>query len=222
VWALDSTMLNPPNLIGKVSHRTALEAMIIHSDNTGTDMCLKQAGPDNVRAFIAANGYTKSLIPNSTRVFFGYLLGAPDYLTFTWDEVQAAANEPFVNPPLNQVQTLASSADDLVAFYAKGLQGGFFTQPQSLAEFRRILSLGDVISLVPFPLGGSAFAKGGSIDVVGFHALCVAGGMVFVDRWVYFCFTINWDSPAETDPATAAAFAAYVRQTLDGVKSMLT
>jgi beta-lactamase class A len=38
VWSLDSAMFNPPNLIGKVSQRTALEAMIMHSDNTGTSL----------------------------------------------------------------------------------------------------------------------------------------------------------------------------------------
>jgi beta-lactamase class A len=53
VWSVDSTMFNPPNLIGKVSQRTALEAMILHSDNTGTDMSIKDVGPDEVRALIA-------------------------------------------------------------------------------------------------------------------------------------------------------------------------
>jgi hypothetical protein len=46
VWSPDSATFNPPNLIGKVSLRTALEAMILHSDNTGTDMCLKHTGPE--------------------------------------------------------------------------------------------------------------------------------------------------------------------------------
>jgi beta-lactamase class A len=32
-----------------------------------------------VRGFIASAGLTNTLIPDSTRVFFGYLLGAPDY-----------------------------------------------------------------------------------------------------------------------------------------------
>ncbi|MCU1247528.1 MAG: hypothetical protein JWQ49_557 [Edaphobacter sp.] len=44
VWSADSVTFNPPNLIGKVSQRTAFEAMILHSDNTGTDMSIKQAG----------------------------------------------------------------------------------------------------------------------------------------------------------------------------------
>lgn len=52
VWSASSQIFNPPHLSGKVSERTAHEAMILHSDNTGTDMSLKQAGPDNVRRFI--------------------------------------------------------------------------------------------------------------------------------------------------------------------------
>jgi beta-lactamase class A len=84
-----------------VSERTALEAMILHSDNTGTDMSIKLVGPDNVRGFIASAGLTNTLIPDSTRVFFGYLLGAPDYKTFTWDDLVAAADDPIVNSPLN-------------------------------------------------------------------------------------------------------------------------
>ena len=34
---------------------------------------------DKVRAFIASAGLTNTLIPESTRSFIGYLLGAPDY-----------------------------------------------------------------------------------------------------------------------------------------------
>ena len=89
VWSPDSATFNPPNLSGTVSERTALEAMILHSDNTGTDMILKLVGPDNVRALIASAGLTNTLIPDSTRSFVGYLLGAPDYLTFTWDQYVA-------------------------------------------------------------------------------------------------------------------------------------
>ncbi|WP_433969830.1 serine hydrolase [Tunturiibacter gelidiferens] len=68
-------MFNPPNLIGKVSERTALEAMIMHSDNTGTDMCLKHVGPEKVRQFVASAGLKSCMIPESTRALFGYLLG---------------------------------------------------------------------------------------------------------------------------------------------------
>ena len=43
VWSPGSTIFNPPHLPGLVSERTAMEAMVIHSDNTATDMVLKEA-----------------------------------------------------------------------------------------------------------------------------------------------------------------------------------
>jgi beta-lactamase class A len=49
VWSFGSDIFNPPDLSGLVSERTAMEAMIIHSDNTATDMILKEAGPVKVR-----------------------------------------------------------------------------------------------------------------------------------------------------------------------------
>ncbi len=222
VWSLDSATFNPPNLIGKVSLRTALEAMIMHSDNTGTDMCLKHTGPNKVREFIASIGLKNTMIPDSTRVFFGYLLGAKDYKTYTWEEIGAAANLPIVNPPLNKVETLASSADDFVSYYSRALHGDFFQHKETLNEFRRILSLGDAIWLLPLPLGVSAFVKGGSIDVKGSHAVCAPGAMFFDNRWVYFCLTINWDAEAETDPATVSAFAAAGSRALTLVKQALS
>jgi beta-lactamase class A len=221
VWSPDSATFNPPDLSGTVTERTALEAMILHSDNTGTDMSMKLVGVDKVRAFIASAGLTKTLIPESTRSFVGYLLGAPDYLTFTWDEYVAAANDPIVNHPLNTTQTLASSADDLVSYYQQALQGEFFEDDRTLNEYRAILSIGDIIWLLPTPLGASAFAKGGSVDVPGFHAVCGAGGMTFDDTWVYFCFTINWEAAAEQDPATVAAWAAASSRALQLVKDAL-
>lgn len=222
VWSFDSATFNPPNLIGQVSQRTALEAMVLHSDNTGTDMSIKHAGPDKVREFIASAGLKNTMIPDSTRVFLGYLLGAKDYKNFTWEELTAAANQPMVNPPLNEVETLASSADDFVSYYSRALQGNFFENKETLHEFRRILAMGDAIWLLPAPLGVSAFIKGGSIDVPGFHAVSVPGGMLFGDRWVYFCLTINWDAKATTDPKTVQAFAAAGSQALTRVKEKLS
>lgn len=214
VWAPDSASFNPPNMIGMVTERTAMEAMIMHSDNTATNMMLKLAGPGNVRSFIASAGLTSTLIPDSTTVFFAYLLGLPNYKTATYLDLIAASNAPFVHSPLNTVQTLASSADDMVSYYSRALQGGFFQHKETLSQFLEVLSIGDVIWLIPVPLGVSAFAKGGSIDVPGFHAVCAPGGLFFNNRWVFFCFTINWPAPGETDPKTVAAFAAAIHQAL--------
>lgn len=224
IWNIDSPTLNPPHLAGEISERTALEAMIMHSDNTGTDMSFKLVGPDNVRKFIASAGLHNTLVPDSTRVFFGYLFDAKDYQDFTWDDLQKAIldKDPIINSPLNRVETLASSADDLVSYYSRALQGAFFKNRQTLNEFRRILSLGDAIWLVPLPLGVSAFVKGGSIDVPHFHCLSIPGGMFFSDRWVYFAATINWYAPAEQDPKTAAGFAAALAKVLGEVKDLLS
>jgi beta-lactamase class A len=224
VWSPDSASFNPPHLSGNVSERTTMEAMILHSDNTATDMMLKLVGPDNVRRFIASIGLESTMIPDSTRIFFGYLLGAKNYKTFTWNDVVAAekANSPIVHSPLNNVETLASSADDMVSYYSRCLQGAFFKHPETLNQFREILAMGDVIWLLPMPLGVTAFAKGGSIDVPGFHALCVPGGMFFDNRWVYFCMTINWYAPAESDPATVSAFLAAGSNALQIVKNALS
>lgn len=221
VWSADSATFNPPNLIGSVSVRTALEAMILHSDNTGTDMSLKHVGPDNVRRFIASAGLKSTEIPDSTRVFFGYLISAKDYKTFTWDEL-AASTGNIVNRPLNDVETLASSADDLISYYSRALHGEFFENKETLAEFRRILSLGDAIWLLPLPLGGTAFCKGGSIDVTGFHAVCAPGGVLFGERWVYFALIHNWYAKEETDPKTVAAFAKAGSQAMATVKDIVT
>jgi beta-lactamase class A len=222
VWSLDSATFNPPNLIGKVSERTALEAMILHSDNTGTDMCLKYVGPEKVREFVASAGLKSVMVPDSTRSFFGYLLGAKDYKTFSWEQICAAANQSIINSPMNKVESLAASADDFVSYYSRALQGQFFQNKETLNEFRRILAGSDAIWLVPLPLGVSAFVKGGSIDVPGYHALCVPGAMLFDGRWVYFCLTINWAAAAETDPNTVGAFAAAASRALALVKESLS
>jgi len=178
VWSVDSATFNPPNMIGMVSERTAMEAMIMHSDNTGTDMMLKFTGPGNVRSFIASAGLTTTMIPDSTRAFFAYLLGLPNYKTATYLDVVAASSRPFVHPPLNPVQTLASSADDFVSYYSRALLGKFFQHQETVKQFLEILSIGDVIWLIPVPLGVSAFAKGGSIYIPGFHAVCARGAVL--------------------------------------------
>lgn len=54
VWSIGSTVFNPPYLSGLVSERTAMEAMITHSDNTATDMILKEATAKSVREFVSS------------------------------------------------------------------------------------------------------------------------------------------------------------------------
>src|SRR5580698_4989401 len=117
---------------------------------------------------------------------------------------------------------MASTADDFISYYSRALQGEFFKNKETLEEFRRILAMSDAIWLLPLPLGVSAFVKGGSIDVPGFHAVCAPGAMLFDDRWVYFCLAYNWHAKAETDRDSASAFAAAGGRALEMVKDALT
>ena len=220
VWSLDSEVFNPPHLSGLVSHRTALEAMVSHSDNTGADMVLKHIGADNVRSFVAGIGLRHTRIPNSTRQFLGYIFGVPNWNKTSWDEAVAAAKRggPLAHPPINDVQTMVSSASDFVSFYSRALQGTFFKNAATLREFRAILMIADAIPQV-IPLGATGFAKGGQINVGGFNALCLTGGMYFPDRWVYFATMINWKS---IDPGrTMSAFEMAVAQAFMRVKKAL-
>lgn len=211
VWSLDSEVFNPPFLSGEVSERTALEAMVSHSDNTGADMALKHIGADSVRSFIAGIGLLSTRIPNSTRQFLGYIFGVPEWEQTSWVEAVAAANGggPLAHPPINDVQTMVSSASDFVSFYSRGLQGAFFKNAATLEEFRAILMIADAIPEV-IPLGATGFAKGGQINVGEFNVLCLAGGMYFPDRWVYFATMINWES-ADPGPTTSAFVMAIAR-----------
>ncbi|MFQ4146899.1 serine hydrolase [Chlorogloeopsis sp. ULAP02] len=193
VFSPGAPVFNPPNLSGKVTVQTVLEAMISRSDNTATDMALKQVGADRVRQFIAEIGLQNTRIPTSTRQFFGYIIGYPEWQTITWAKLiellQKDLYEP--KPILNDTITMAASPHDFVSFYSRALQGKFFKYPETLNKFRAILSLADAVAL-SMPLGVNGFGKGGSIDFASEHVLTFAGGMWVSKRWVYFSMMINW------------------------------
>jgi beta-lactamase class A len=220
IWSPGSVVFNPPDLTGLVSERTAMEAMIVHSDNTATDMILREATAKSVRRFLAAIDAKNTRIPDSTRALAGYLFGASNYKTITWEEL-IALNPIFAHPLLNDEQTLASSANDLVSFYAQALSGRFFRNRETLRQFRRILLLGDITDLVQFPIGINAFGKAGYIDSPGNHARCIAGGMYFPDRWVYFAMIINWDEAEVDDPETVTAYFRAIRKAIELVQRAL-
>ena len=80
------------NLTGTTQARSALEAMIAHSDNTATDITLAAAGPAQVRALIAEAGLKQTQIPELTRRLFSYIAGAPEGVDLGWDGVLRAQN----------------------------------------------------------------------------------------------------------------------------------
>jgi beta-lactamase class A len=202
-FAFGSDIFNEPNVTGIVSLRTAAEAMIMHSDNTATNLVMAWLGVDTIRAFIAGFPARQTQIPDNTRAFGAYLFGLPDYKTASYDEVKAAAEQStgLAHPFLNDVQTMASTAADFILLMSRTLPGGYFQHQETQNEYRRILALADgVFEAVPF--GVTGFAKTGYADFPNQHARSNVGAMTFGGRWVYFASIINWDAAEGADPAT--------------------
>jgi beta-lactamase class A len=217
------------NLTGTTEARSILEAMITHSDNTATDIALLRVGPDRVRSLIAAQGLAATLIPDSTRRFFSYNVGAPLGVDIGWSGVQEVltSGRALGTPhrPLNDQVTLASSADDLVSYYKQALAGRLFTKPTTLSEFKRIHLTNGF-----FPEDTVGYGKGGSGDwvadsmvVADFHAISYAGQMVVNATPVTFCFVVNWTSvdPRSTSDDLAPAFVDVVKGSMGAIKQLL-
>jgi len=226
VWSLSSPVLTslPGTVSGQINARTALDAMISRSDNTATDIALKRVGAERVRRFIESIGLPNARIPDSTRQFFGYIFGSPQWQTITWEELLALSeSDPYEpRPLLNDVQTMSVSPRDFVSFYSRALQGAFFTNPGTTTVFRAILSQSEAIPRA-MPLGVNAFVKGGSIDFNGEHALSLAGGAFLpARRWAYFGMTINW-TDAEGGPVAEEGprFAAVVNEIFTALNDRL-
>ena len=200
------------NLSGTTQARAVLEAMIAHSDNTATDAVLAAVGAARVRALIREAGLEATQIPDSTRRLFSYLAGAPEGVDVGWDGVQrlekvnSAGN---ARPALNDRQTMASTAEDMVRWYRRALRGEFFKASATLVEFKRVQAMADAIAHV-VPANTVAYAKGGSIDWEGFHCLCLPGQMVVGAVPVTFCFTINWTGPNDGVPAILQSYKSAV------------
>ncbi len=211
-------------LNGTIPFRSVLEAMIGHSDNTATDMTLASVTPARVRKLIAAAGLTETKIPDSTRLLFSYLAGAPYGVDLGWAGVNAALDQPSLpnaRPAINDRETMLSTATEMVKWYRQVLRGTYFRKPATLTEFKRVSAQANAIPLI-VPPDIAAYAKGGSIDWQGFHALCVAGQMV-VDRVpVTFCFTYNWTADqagAEAPQAFAQKAGAVLQASVDAIRT---
>jgi beta-lactamase class A len=203
-------------LTGQTPYRSALEAMIAHSDNLGTDIALAAAEPDRVRALITQAGLTGTRIPDSTRKLFSYLAGAPSGTDLGWEGMQRIArNEPTGytsrSDVINTQQTMVSTASEMVSWYRQSLSGAFFQRPETLNEYRRIQAQADALWRT-VPSGLMSYGKGGSIDWEDFHALCIAGQML-VNAGVgsvpvSFSFTLNWRGAALSTDRTDEFIAA--------------
>jgi beta-lactamase class A len=222
VFSIAAPVMNTPHLTGMVTLRTALEAMIAHSDNTATDIVLKHVGPENVAALLAEAGLPQTEIPLSTHQFFGYILGLEDWAGTTWDQMQNPDPGLSPRPILNDTITMASTPREMVSFYSRALQGEFFHYAETLAVFRQILAVADAV-LLSVPLGANGFGKGGSIDFNGSHVLTFAGGLYVPDRWVYFAMFLNWTDEDGGDTGTEqGAYLAAAQEIFTLIRDRFT
>lgn len=223
VRALSSAVFG--DLTGQTTALIALEAMIMHSDNTATDLILALVTPQAVRRFIADIGLTQTAIPDSINVMLSYLLGAEDGEDWGWDKINQMQAKSTLNDRqiINDQQTMTASAEDFVNFYRRALRGEFFSQATTLGTFKRILALPRILGefVPPWAWG---YGKGGSLDWNQQQALCLAGGIHFSpSQWTFYSFLINWDNGnAEQNQAVARQFLAAVQASLQLTQNLLT
>ena len=182
------------NLTGTAPAVVALEAMITHSDNTATDMAIRRVGPAAVRSLIAARQLAGTRIPDSTRIMVSALAGAPPGTDLGWAAIKAlddGAPIPSPRPPMNDVSTMVSTGQNMVAWYAYVLGGGLFAKPETLATFKRIQAMATAMPEIA-PPNVIAYGKGGSITWEDAQALAVAGQMVAGPVRATFFYGVNW------------------------------
>jgi beta-lactamase class A len=207
------------NLAGTTTAYSVLEAMIAHSDNTATDLATGKVGADRVRALIAQAGLSSIRIPDSTRRFLSYALGAPAGVDLGWPGIVQAFTNPVgpLHPALNDVITLAGNARDFVSWYEQALQGSIFTKPETLTEFKRIQAMSVQIPEA-VPPDTPAYAKGGEFPWPELSAKSFAGQMVVGQTPVTFCFIVNWNEPTSDFSAVEAEFFAAINGILAVIK----
>ncbi len=200
------------NLAGTTQARSVLDAMFAYSDNTATDLATRTVAADRVRALIAQLGHSSIRIPNSTRLFISYILGAQAGVDLGWPGIKDPPGPP--RPPLNDVITLAGSARDFVSWYEQALAGAFFAKPETLTEFKPIQAE-SVQILLTVPPDTPAYGKGGEVTLNGFNAKSFAGQIVVGSGEgqtpVTFCFIVNWNGPMSDFPAVETAYFAAIK-----------
>ena len=146
---------------------------------------------------------------------FCYLAGLPAGQDAGWPKVKdLVEHPPNPRPALNEVMTMASTADDMVSWYRQSLRSGYFKTRAMNDEFARIQAMATALPQV-VPTHIVAYGKGGSIDWQDFHCLSLPGDMVVGATHVTFCFTINWTGPDNGVPDMMKRYVAAVAGVLE-------
>jgi beta-lactamase class A len=149
------------------------------------------------------------------RKMFCYLAGLPAGQDAGWPKVKdLVEHPPHPRPALNDVMTMASTADDMVSWYRQSLRSAYFKTPNMIAEFARIQAMATALTQV-VPPHIVAYGKGGSIDWQDFHCLSLPGDMVVGATHVTVCFTINWTGPDSGVSDMMRTYVGHVARVLE-------
>lgn len=207
-------------LSGKTTAIIALQAMMMHSDNTATDLILNYISVKKVRQFIKEIALENTIIPDNTRIFFSYILGAQNNVDLGWEKISNSIDKTdnVSRKIINNQQTMLSSSADFIKFYQNALQGKYFQKKKTLQIFKRILSFPDIIDQF-IPENAFGYVKGGSISFTPQYALSLAGGVRFTDNyWAYYSFLLNWeDETGELETKISNSFIKAISQTFQKI-----
>lgn len=205
-------------LSGASTYGSVLEAMMSRSDNTATDIALAQVDVARVRALITSAGLAQTRIPDSARRLLSYLSGAPAGVDIGWDGVVRLATTGDIGyakrkDVINTEQSIVSTAEDMVRWYARALRADFFAKPATLLQFKRIAGMADRL-VQAAPPDTVVYGKPGWIDWEGFHALCLPGQIRVNHVPASFCFILNWQGGSVTSEDRFDEFIAAIAKVL--------
>ena len=204
------------NLNGTTAATSVLEAMITHSDNTATDIAMAAVGADRVRALIAEAGLENTEIADSTRKMFCYLAGLPAGQDAGWPKVKdLVEHPPNPRPALNDVMTMASTADDMVSWYRAVAAQRLL---QDARHERRIRAHpGRWPRRCPRSCRPTSWRTARAAASTGRTSIAcrLPGDMVVGATHVTFCFTINWTGPDNGVPDMMKRYVAAVAGVLE-------
>ena len=113
---------------------------------------------------------------------------------------------------------MLGTADELVSYYRKAMQGEFFKKPTTVLEFKRLHAQENLLfETLP---DTAIYAKIGEASWLGFNARCYAGQMLLCNGTrLTFAFAVNWNGSEEIN-GISSNFIKAVSDALAAIKEL--
>jgi beta-lactamase class A len=188
-----------------VSLQEAAEAMIAVSDNTATDLVMREVGVERVRKLIRDLGLVETTIPDSTRSIYERVRRDPG-----WHPVACL-----------------TTMDELASFYQRAVRGGALGSAAATNRFLGLLRQEDRAQGAEWPETVLCFRKSGMVDPPPQLAMAMAGAFARAGgELVTFAVALNVafpedaadeESPLESSVRTFSNGLRYGMRALAGV-----